>query len=267
MKEASAGSTTTQRGPESEVPKGSQTLIRGLSLIEAVADGVADLASLVRVTGLTRSTAHRLLSALAATGYLRYQPSDGYSLGSKLIQLGFKAHADLHLPKVARPHLEALSRKCHDTVHLAVLVEDQIAYVDRVAGQRGLQMAAQIGSRLPVQTTALGKALLADVADADLAAYFRPGMKRTEHSVATIEAFRLEVEKVRKLGYSTDLEENEIGIRCVAAPIRDGGDQIIAALSVSSALPFMDEARMTRLACDVMTTAEEISRELGWIPS
>lgn len=262
--------TETERrghGSDGELPKGSQTLLRGLRLVEAVADGAADLASLMQETGLSRSTTHRLVSALAAAGYVRYEPNEGYALGSKLIELGFRAHASLHLPKVCRPFLVALSRKCADTVHLAVLVDSQIAYLDRVPGQRGLQMAAQIGSRLPAQTTALGKALLMDVLDDDLGWYFRPRMKRTTNSIQTLAAFRREIAKSRDRGYSTDLEENEIGIRCVAAPIRDGTNQIVAAVSVSSALPFMDGTRMEQLAVDVKATAEEISRELGWVPS
>src|SRR3712207_2770620 len=137
---------------------GTQTLLRGLDLLHAVAAGIHDLESLAAHTALRRSTAHRLLAALVRQGYLRHQTRQGYFLGPRLIELGFKAHGQLHLPSIARSHLEWLRNQTREAVHLAVLQRAEVVYIDKVPGTRELQMSSYLGARLPVQSTALGKA-------------------------------------------------------------------------------------------------------------
>src|ERR1700733_5566043 len=97
---------------------GSQTLLRGLDIIEAVADGHAPLADLANHLGLTKSTAHRLASALVERGYLASTLRHGYRLGAKLLALGFLAQRKMDLVQIARPHIEALAARTEDTVHL-----------------------------------------------------------------------------------------------------------------------------------------------------
>ena len=122
------------RGGKASETSGAQTLLRGLWLLERVADGVHDLPGLAQALGLSRSTAHRILSALVREGYLRHEPRKGYFLGPKLIRLGFKAYGSLHLPSLARPHLEALRDATLETVHLAVLDGKDVVYIDKVPG-------------------------------------------------------------------------------------------------------------------------------------
>ena len=105
----------------SETKTGSQTLLRGLDVIEAVADGPILLADLARRLGLTRSTAHRLASALVERRYLNFVPRLGYQFGPKLLELGFLAQQRTDIVQLARPHLEALAARTGDTVHLRVL--------------------------------------------------------------------------------------------------------------------------------------------------
>lgn len=125
--------------------EGAQTLLRGLWLLERVAEGVHELKALADSLGLSRSTAHRILSALTRAGYLRHEARKGYFLGPKLIRLGFKAYGQLHLPALARPHLEALRDATRETVHLAVLEGKEVVYIDKIPGKRELVLASQIG--------------------------------------------------------------------------------------------------------------------------
>ncbi len=252
-----------QKGKQKQEVLGAQTLIRGLTLLERVADGVQDLEGLAQSLGLRRSTTHRILTAMVRAGYLRHEPRKGYRLGPKLIRLGFRAYGQLHLPALARPYLEALRDATQETVHLAVLEGKEVVYIDKVPGLRELQLASQIGAHFPAQTTALGKALLACLPPSEWPARFVPGLRRTPRSIDRLEDFLRELERTRARGYALDLEENELGVRCVAAPILNGNGEAVAALSVSTAAVYLGEERIPEVAHLVRETAERISRELG----
>lgn len=238
-----------------------QTLVRGLKLMEAVAAGTRDLRSLVGVSGLPRSTAHRLLSSLALQGYLRYSTT-GYHLGPKLIELGFAAHRQLDITGTARPHLERLQGLTQETVNLAVLEGKDVLYVDKIAGSRSLQMVSYIGARCPAHCTALGKVLIAGLPEAEWPDFIDPGRSPDGpgQSGESIDGLR----KVTVQGYALDLEENEPGVRCVAAPIHDGEGKIAAAVSISGASVNMSDGSLAEFIPLVCRTATEISRELGW---
>jgi len=244
-----------------------QTVLRALALLEAVAEGKSDLESLSASVGLSRSTTHRLLTTLVQGGYLRHaaRPRAGYSLGPKLIELGFRAHAGLHLPSLARPYLEQLAEKSRETVHLGVLDRTMVVYIDKVPGKRELQMASQIGARVPAQSTALGKALVSTLPRQDWLQYFSPDLQQTAHTITDPTSFVEEIARVARQGYALDLEENEPGIRCIAAPIRDAAGQGVAAVSLSSAVLYLTNERLQELIPLVQATARQISRELGWM--
>src|SRR3954462_15644113 len=122
--------------PAAKAQGGSQTLLRGLDVIEAVADGPVPLAALATRLGLTRSTTHRLATALIDRHYVSFLPRVGYQLGPKLLELGFLAQQQTDVVQVARPHLEALATSTEDTVHLGVLDAERALYLDKVAGRR-----------------------------------------------------------------------------------------------------------------------------------
>lgn len=259
-------------GPMARLPRhetetaeasGTQTLLRGLQLLEKVAEGVHDLQGLAQALGLSRSTAYRILASLARAGYLRHEPRKGYWLGPKLIRLGFKAYGQLHLPTLARPHLEALRDATQETVHLGILEGQEVVYIDKVPGRRELQLASQIGARFPAQSTALGKALLAWSPPERWRQAFVPGLRRTAKTLGDWPTFAAELEATRARGYAVDLEENEPGVRCVAAPILNGQGEPVAAVSVSTAALYLDEARIPEVARLVQEAARRISRELG----
>ena len=244
---------------------GSQTLMRGLDLIEAVADEPLGYVELARRLGLTRSTAHRLATALVERGYLTMAPELGYRLGPKLLELGFVVQSQIDVVRVARPHLEALSAATEDTVRLSMLENDEVVYVDVVPGRRRITIASRPGDRQPLTSTSAGKALMLDHSeaywrarlDAELAAG-RPAVDRGQW----LARMRSSVEA----GYSFGLGENDDNIRGVAAPVRDASRRIAGAVSVSSTATYMSDERMARLSGEVLATAAAISRELGCMP-
>lgn len=252
------------RGAEPQRARlGSQTLLRGLDVIDVVAEGPIKLGDLAARLGLTRSTTHRLASALTDRRYLSFVPHSGYSLGPKLLELGYRVRDELDLPRVAAPHLERLALLTEDTVHLGVLDHGHVLYLDKVPGKRRINISSRIGELQPVTSTGLGKALILDLDEDAWMELFR-----TERGERRIEVGLQEwLERMRRYvraGYAFDLEENEEQIRCIAAPIRDVAGRTIAAISVSSAAQYMSDQRMQTLSRDVLNTAQRISENLGW---
>lgn len=259
---------TSDRSEETADEKsvsGAQTLMRGLDLISAVAEGPAGLAELSARLGLTRSTTHRLASALVERRFLSLRAREGYSLGPKLLELGYIARQQLQIARVARPYLEQLSEETGDAVHLGVLEDDAAMYLDKVPGRRRVLIGSRIGERHPLASTGLGKALLLDFDEAR----WRELYPRNPDGSVNSTQLSVWLERMRayaKAGYAFDLEENEDQIRCVAAPVRGVDGRIIASISLSSAAQYMDDARMQALISVVQGTARAISEELGWTP-
>jgi DNA-binding IclR family transcriptional regulator len=243
--------------------QGSQTLVRGLDMLDQVIDGPVRLAELSQRMGLTRSTTHRLANALIDRGFLTYLPRDGYQLGPKLLQLGFLAQSQADIVQIARPRIEALAAATEDTVHLGRLDGDLALYLDKIGGRRRVDISSRVGDRHPLTSTGLGKALLIDAPETEwerlFAADQQQGAPRADHDV-----WFSRMRNYASAGHAFDLEENEDLIRCVAAPIRDAAGKIVAAISISSAAQYMDDDRMEALSSDVRATAQQISHDLGW---
>lgn len=244
-------------------PPGTQTLARGLDVLRAVARGATDLKAVCLETGIGRSTAHRLLQLLDQRGYLRSSQGVDYSLGPTLIELGFHALYQSPVPTVARPILEQLVGKYHDTVHLAVEDGGKVLYVDKISGSRGAEMRSRVGYRMPLSRTGIGKALLLDEPER-WAKVFDEEHAESVPAPEIREKFLSQMQVYAQQGTSLDLEENELGIRCVAASVRNGNGAIVAAISISATNPYMPMDRMRALVPTMHQTALNISRKLGY---
>jgi DNA-binding IclR family transcriptional regulator len=265
---AAMGATEQEADAGRTQGTGTQTLLRGLALLECVADGIGDVKGIAARLGTPRSTTNRMLTSLVAEGYLHHIPYKGYLLGPKLIQLGMKALEQRPLVAIARPHIEALAQATGDTVHLGVEENGEVFYLDKIPGTRGLEMRSRTGQRMPLASTGLGKALMLGMP---------PARWRVLHAMtcpaespagrprpADLPVFEEQLNRYVAQGWAMDLEENELGIRCVAAPVRDGRNLVVAAVSVASAVPYMPDDRMATLGPLVRATAEAISKDLGW---
>ena len=254
--------STGRDTPGESMRLGSQTLFRGLDVIELVAEGPITLGDLADRLALTRSTTHRLASALVDRRYLTFVPRSGYSLGPKLLELGFRVRDELDLPRVAGPQLERLALLTEDTVHLGVLDRGQVLYLDKIPGKRRINISSRVGELQPVPSTGLGKALILDQSEESWESFFRA--ENSARTPAALQDWLARMRTYSRAGYAFDLEENEDQIRCVAAPIRDVAGRITAAISVSSAAQYMSDQRMQGLTKDVVETARRISEDLGW---
>jgi DNA-binding IclR family transcriptional regulator len=244
-------------------PNASQTLMRGLEIVESVAAGAVTLPEIARRTGLSQSTAHRLASALVEARYLQHEPRRGYSLGSKLIELGFQAYRGSSVLAAARPHLEQLAAQTLNTVHLATLVNDEVIYLDKLPGQRPIEVSSYIGGRNPITTTGVGKALVLD-RDENEWRNIRAREAQSGRNVPSEAAWLELMRDYAARGCAFDLGEAEPAIRCVAAPVRDATGRIVAAVSVTSVVQYMEPDRMEALVPVVKAQADAISVQLGW---
>jgi DNA-binding IclR family transcriptional regulator len=245
---------------------GTQTLVRGLEVVDAVANGAVTLNELAAAINLNRSTTHRLASTLVELRYLEYSRNEGYALGPKLLQLGYIAGRRRDLPRVAREHLEALSNSTRDTVHIGILDGTRALYLDKIPGSRRVEISSQIGERQPLRSTGLGKALILDATEEQWREYYDQESRLGNRYDVPLDEWLKRMREYAKQGYAFDLEENEDRIRCVAAPVRGVNGSIVGAISVSSAAHYMDDLRMRGLTFEVKKTAEAISAALGYNP-
>jgi len=250
-----------------QAPSGTQTLLRGLAVIQAVAAGAHDLKEIARRIGTSRSTTHRLASCLVDERYLRVLPQVGYLLGPRLIELGFQAREEVPLVMLATPLLQELSHATGDTIHLAVRDGDEVLYLHKIPGRHGPEMRSRVGHRMPLVRTGIGKALLLDSSPAEWQRLFDLSQGASalwpDHPRQTWEQLEVRMTEYVAGRYAFDLEDNEPSIRCVAAPIRDASRQVIAAISVASTVPYMSLTKMQGLVGQVQHAATQISAELG----
>lgn len=250
-----------------EALPGTQTLARGIAIVNAVAGGSTRPREIAEQTGVGRSTTHRLLQLLLATGYLRQLDDGAYALGPALIELGYQALQENPVTGVAVPVLRALAERVHDTVHLAIEDRGQVLYLDKIPGTRGAVMRSQVGQRMPLTRTGIGKALLMDSPgrwrDQFLAERAVAADDGLAHDVLTADAFVEVMAASVGRGVTFDLEENEPGILCVAAPVRDTSGSIVAAVSVAATRPYMPPERLEALVTVVHDAAARVSAGLG----
>jgi IclR family pca regulon transcriptional regulator len=244
-----------------------QSLSRGLTVLQAFnAERPAmTLADMSRATGLTRATARRLLHTLVTLGYVC---TDGrtFELTPRVLDLGFAYVSSLQLPDIAQPFMEALSDRVHESVSASVLDGSQIVYVARVNTQRIMGISLAIGSRLPAAWTSMGRVLLAGLTEPHLEQFFDSltVAAPTAQSITDLDALRSEVDAVRNQGYALVDQELEVGIRSVAAPLRDRRGRTLAAINVGThaARVTLKELRSVILP-ELINTARSIESQLA----
>lgn len=246
------------------------TLINGLRILETLARSEElelTLSDIANELQLHKSTVLRLLSTLEHQGYVEQDPrTRRFRLRMKLFELGSSLLERTSLPKVARPILEELGRISGEVVHLAILDEGTAIYIDKVDSKHTIRMYSRIGRRSPVHCTGVGKALIAYLPDAELDRIIQErGLRRyTPNTITDYQVLKDHLAEVRKRGVAFDYEEHEIGIRCVAAPIRDNTGKVVASISVAGPTIRMSDDRLQALVEPVKQAAHRISESLGF---
>jgi IclR family KDG regulon transcriptional repressor len=220
---------------------------------------------------LPKGTIHRILSSLSYFGYVHQDlETKNYLLGFKLMELGALVASQLDLRKVAEPVLRALAEKTGETAHMVVLDMNEVVYIDKIDTQQArgsLRMISRVGSRNPVHSCAVGKVLLSQLSEEEVdTLIIEKGLSaRTTNTITVPGRLKEHLRTVRDQGYAIDDEENERGIRCVAAPIFDRKGLAVAAISVSGpAVRVTKKAIQDVLRKEVTKAAGEISKRLNF---
>ena len=245
-----------------------QVLERMMKLLDALASRSepVSLKELANSTGLHPSTAHRILNDMVVGRFVDRADAPGsYRLGMRLLELGNLVKARLSVREAALEPMRDLHRKTGQTVNLSVRQGDEIVYIDRSYSERsGMQVVRAIGGRAPLHLTSSGKLFLAYEDPRLVRAYAtRTGLAgHTKNSITDLTKLERELSMVRTRGFARDNEELELGVRCIAASIRDDSGRVTAGLSVSAPSERMQDDWID----DLMGTAQRISAGLGYSP-
>ncbi len=246
-----------------------QVLDRALAALAILARSSSDcsLAELCPALKLHKSTVHRLMMVLEQHRMVVKNPDTGrYRLGLRLYELGSRAIDGLDLRGRARPYLDRLQDEFGETVFFCILDEGQVFYVEKVESQRSVRTACTVGSRAPAYCTAVGKAMLAELAEVEVNKIVRRwGLKPvTPNTITTASALKVELKAVRSRGYAIDEEEKEEGLRCIGAAVRSHSGKLAAAMSVSGPAFRMTKERVPEIGRALMEAASKLSAELGY---
>ncbi len=220
--------------------------------------------------GLSPSTTFRLLTTMVSHSYVRRNENNNqYQLGLACLYLA-RAYQDSNdIRKIALPELGSLRDDTKETVHLAIMDGMEVVYLEKLPGLYAMGiMSSRVGGRSPAHCTGLGKVFLAYLSPDEVRKYFtRKGLRRyTETTITDLPELMEHLAKIRDQGFGFDKGEHEYEVRCVAVPIFDINEQVIAALSVSGSSirldPLEENNEIIRKACD---TASNISHQLGYL--
>jgi DNA-binding IclR family transcriptional regulator len=243
-------------------------LQRGLSLLQLFSQSPDGLTA-KQVAGLSRlpvSTVHRFLVNLERANFLNCGTDGIYHLGTACFAVGQAALGQLDIRRLSFAYLQELNHQTRETIHLTVRHGASAVYVEKLDSPEPLRIHSRIGASVPLYCTAVGKIMLAHMPkeeqDSILCAI---ELKRlTPNTVGSLQEIRAELQRVQKNGYACDMEEHELHIRCIAAPIRDHNGAVLASLSITAPAVRMPVNRLRQLAPLVQGAGLKISRELGY---
>ncbi|MEJ6950706.1 IclR family transcriptional regulator [Natronospora cellulosivora (SeqCode)] len=244
-----------------------QSIDRALNILERLVEsdssmGVTDLSNSL---GLHKSTVYRLLTTLVYRGFVEQDENNRYNVGLKLFELGGIVLNKMRLRKKVKPYMSKLQNECKETVHLGILDDLEVVYIDKEETRETIRMYSEVGRRVAAYCTSLGKVLLA-YSDIDIAKEFANYNfeKYTANSIDSLALLQEHLKQVKEQGYAIDNQEQELGIRCIGAPIFNYDNQVIAAFSVAGPTSRMSEGKVDQLKTKVLKYSKEISAFFGY---
>lgn len=212
-----------------------------------------------------RGTLHRQLSNLVEEGLLNQRRDSSYELGYKLLKFASRAWAGNEFRSIAEPHLQRLHGLTGETVHLGILRDNQVIYLDKVEGTQAVRMYSQIGNASPVYCTGVGKAAMSALSEDALEECLQSinFKKFTDHTILTRDGLRDAVVAARLSGNAYDLEEHENGIRCVAAAVYSEDRKFVAGISVTGPAYRVTMEKLESWARMVRDAAHNIMDDMG----
>ncbi len=248
-----------------------QSIHRALTIIHEISKvngrGLS-LSELAEKINLPVSTVYRIVQNLVAWDYIKDKENGNYILGFELLALGNIVKDNLDIRTYAVKYMDELNIKTKETIYLAILDKDEgeIVYIEKKEGHRTVKLVAGVGSRNYIHSTANGKCLVSELGDDKIKQLLRiKGVPQLTHkTIVDVSDFLSEIKKVRELGYAVDDCENEPGVRCIAAPIFDYANNVVAAISISGTETNVNNEFIAEYNQLVKETALKVSKELGY---
>ncbi len=253
--------TSPQLEPVSSVMKVFAILT---ALSESKSIGVTELSQQIMTS---KSTVYRFLQTMKMLGYVSQEgESDKYSLTLKLFELSSKTLEHVDLIACAEPYMRHIGEQTKEALHLGVRDGESIVYVFKVDSKYNLRMQSRIGGRNPLYSTAIGKVLLANLSEQTIREILTTTefVPSTSHTHRTIDSLLAELEQVKQQGYGEDNEEQEEGLRCIAAPVHDRFGNVIAGMSISYPVLRHTDANEQKYIEMLKTSCREISEYMGF---
>jgi len=242
---------------------------RALAMLEAVAqepEGLSN-AEISRKLQMPKSSASYILRTLEKQGYLNRDENNGkYRVGLKILSLSRGALSGIDVREVALPIMRHLVEQTNLTCHLAILDGPEAVYIEKVEPTGFIRMDTWVGRRMRVHATSVGKALVAHIPQERLEKIIaeRPMEKRTPKTITTLPKLLKDLEKVRAQGYAVDDEENNMGARCLGAPVFNQGGGIEASIGLSGTTNQVNAQTMPRILEHLKDAARHVSMQLGY---
>ncbi|MDA3129041.1 IclR family transcriptional regulator [Aliibacillus thermotolerans] len=242
---------------------------RALTIIKIVSTkkegyGVTELAEKL---GLNKSSIFRLLATLMEHGFIEQDSeTKKYRLGYQYLELSAKLLDSIDIRKEATPYLKELESLSNEVIHLVIYSQKEAVYIEKLEGNETLRMHSQVGKIAPMHCTSAGKTILAYLPERTVEEIIdEKGLpKHTENTITNREALFQDLEKIRKRGYGKEVEENEVGITCIAAPIFNFRGEIAGSISISGPTIRMSEERLEELKGPLMEAGRKVSLRLGF---
>jgi DNA-binding IclR family transcriptional regulator len=249
-----------------ESPSTVQSVDRAVTILEILARaGEAGVTELAAELGVHKSTAFRLVAALERRALVEQPQGRGkYRLGTGILRLAGATTSRLDVVQESHGVSRLLAQQVGETVNLAVLSDGAALYMDQVAGSSALQAHNWVGQRIPLHATSNGKVLLSALDPSSLGSHAGELRRFTANTITSLQALGRELAEVRTRGYAIAIDELEVGLTAVAAPIRNSNGDTVASMSVSGPTFRIDARRLPQLASAVMRAAEDVSFRLGW---
>ncbi len=243
-----------------------QSVDRAVTILEILArSGEVGVTDLARELGVHKSTAFRLVAALERRRLVEQHVGRGkYRLGTGILRLAGATTSRLDLVQESRAVSRALAQRTGETVNVAVLSDGAALYMDQVAGSSALQPHNWVGQRIPLHATSNGKVLLSALDAADVVREAGAMPSFTANTITSLAALTRELAQTRDRGYAIAIDELEIGLTAVAAPVRNIHGEVAASLSISGPTFRLGARRVPELAEAVRAAADEVSSRLGW---
>lgn len=254
---------------EKETKNPVQSAERIFQVMEMLADnGEMGLMELSAALGLHKSTVHRLLMSLIYMGYAKQDEAiQKYMLSYKVVNMASKILDRMDILQVAKPYMDRLSDLSGEAVHLVQREGNNILYIYKTEAKIGtIRMVSHVGMVHPMYCSGVGKAIMATLPEDEVKKIWNESIieKKTEKTITDFAQMQEVLEEVKKNGYALDDEENEKGVRCIAACLYGHQKEVKYAFSISGPTSRMTRDHVKELAVDVRKVQEELSRELGY---